>query len=159
MATTINSYSDAIEAYIADPSGDKLTQGDQGGRVHRASFKVTLASQGAGEDIRVATLPAGSIILGGEIWASGTLSNSAEVSVGLMGADGSGYVDRANSDADDVAELKAAAVLGTTRLPIATSTALGFLKSVEKDNYVTLTTSVGTVGTEVIYGYVEWTNA
>ena len=159
MATTINSYSDAIEAYIADPSGDKLTQADQGGKVHRASFVVTLASQAAGEDIRVATVPAGSQIVGGEIWASATLSNSAQVSVGLMGADGSGYVDRANSDADDVAELKAAAVLSTTRLPIAYTSALGFLKSVEKDNYVTLTTSVGTVGTEVIYGYVEWVNS
>jgi hypothetical protein len=168
-ATAINSYSDDIEANIA-PLYAPLKTNVQGGRVRMAFFKVTLASQAAGEDIVVAIVPKGARILGGEIVANGALANSAQVSVGLMGKDGTGYVDDSTATdrisytsatvtgplTDSVACLKAAAVLSTTLVPFAITMALGYGYEAQKELYLTISTSVGTVGTEIVYGVLYY---
>lgn len=154
-ATTINSYSDELEAALP-PLYAPLKPNQYEGRQRVAFFTVTLASQAAGEDIAVAIIPKGARILGGLIVASATLSNSAQVSVGLMAKDASGYIDAAESVSDDVAALKAAAVLSTTQVPFAITSALKYGYETEKELYLTLTTSVGTVGTEVIKGHLTY---
>lgn len=162
MATAINSYEDNIQsvngfdddpsAYIAPRIIPTLAGGS---KKETLFFKVTLASQTTGEDILLAKIPAGSTILRGSLVATATLANSAQVSIGLMGADDSGYIDSANSVADDVAALKAAAVQSTTHVGFALTTALKYGYVTQKDLYLTLTTSVGTVATEVVYGELD----
>ncbi len=142
MATTIDSYSDALEANL-QPLYAPLKTNLQGGRVRMAFFRVTLASQASGEDIAVAIIPKGARILSGVIAASATLANSATLAVGLMGKDGSGYIDDAVTGgpglkpdgsavtvgtpvADAVACLKAAAAQGATQVPFAVTQALGY---------------------------------
>jgi hypothetical protein len=155
MATTIDSYSDELEANLP-PLYAPLKPNQYEGRQRIAFFTVTLASQAAGEDIAVCILPKGARIIGGLIVASATLANSAQVSVGLMAKDASGYIDEDLSVADSVTALKAAAVLSTTQVPFAITQALKYGYETEKELYVTLTTSVGTVATEVITGHVTY---
>jgi hypothetical protein len=86
--------------------------------------------------------------------------------VGLAAKDGTGLIDdgtirqpdgvaaTGTAESDAVACLKAAAVLGTTKVPFAITQALGFLYETGKEVYLTLTTGVGAVTTEVVTGYV-----
>lgn len=166
-ATVINSYSDELEANLA-PLYAPLKPNQYEGRVRTANFRITLAAQAAGEDIAACRLPKGARILGGEIAASATLANSAQVSVGLAAVDGTGLIDDGTAlqpdggaasgtpESDQVACLKAAAVLGATQVPFAITQALGYLYETQKELYLTLTTSVGTVATEVITGSVRY---
>jgi len=154
-ATTLNSYSDDLTSSNA-PNYAPIKVNKAGGRLRVQYFTVTLASQVAGEDIALCVLPKGARIIGGNIIASASLANSAQVSVGLMDKAGSSYIDAALSVSDNVAILKAAAVLSTTMLPFANTQALKFGYETEKELYVTATTSVGTVSTEVITGYVMY---
>lgn len=170
MATTINSYSDAITANL-QPLYAPLKTNLQGGRVRMAFFRVTLASQAAGEDIACCIIPKGARILGGVLAASATLANSATLAVGLMGKDLSGYIDDAVTGgpgynttgaatvvgtpiADGVAVLKAAAAQGATQVPFAITQALGYGYETAKELYLTITTGTGTVSTEVVTGHV-----
>lgn len=171
-ATTIDSYSDELTLAIA-PLYAPLKTNRMNGKIRNCSFRVTLASQAAGQDIAVAIIPKGARILGGTIVASAALSNSAQVSVGIMGKDGSGNIDDALASgpglkpdgsavttgtvvSDSVTALKAAAVLSTTRVDFALTQALGYGYETAKELYLTLTTSVGTVGTEVITGHISY---
>ena len=157
MATTINSYADGLEDFIA--SGAAIEPLEGGCKAYKAKAVITLASQAAGEDIAVFLLKKGTTLWGGNLYASATLDNSAQLSVGLMGADGSGYVDAANTDADDVAQFKAAAAQGTTLVPFCATVALGYGYTLEKDCYLTISTSVGTVATESVWVVLDYTAA
>lgn len=155
MATTINSYSDDFEAAL-HPLYAPIKSNISEGRVRIGGFVVTLASQAAGEDIALVKIPKGARILGGEIAASATLANSAQISVGLMGADLNGFIDDTvgATVADSVTFLKAAAVQGATKVGFALTTALGYMYETKKEVILTITTSVGTVATEVVKGHV-----
>lgn len=156
MATTINSYADGLEDFIN--SGIQIEQQEGGIRLKRAKADITFASQAAGEDVAVFLLKKGSTLYGGNLVADGTLANSAQISVGLMGADGSGYITADNSTtADGVALLKAAATQGTTLVTFGTTAALYWGYTLEKDCYLTVTTSVGTVATEVLSVFLDYT--
>lgn len=169
-ATTLNSYSDEITANLS-PLYAPLKTNVSGGRVRIADFRVTLASQASGEDIAVAIIPKGARIIGGILAASGTLSNSATLAVGLKGKDNTGNIDDAilggpgldtagaavsvgTPISDNVACLKAAAAQGATQVPFAITMALGYLYETAKECWLTITTGTGTVGTEVVRGHI-----
>lgn len=154
-ATVIDSYGTELQANRAPAYAPMLPDVNYG-RIRMCFFTVTLASQVAGEDIAVCILPKGARILGGDIAASATLANSAQLSVGLMAKDGSGTIDAANSVSDNVAYLRAAAVQGTAKITHASTTALGYGYKTEKELYMTISTSVGTVSTEVIKGHISF---
>jgi len=161
-ATVINSYSDAYGALIngvaqgASGAGQMPPSNQSRGKTTVGAFTVTLASQVAGEDIALVKIPKGARLLHGTIVASATLANSAQISVGLMGADGTGFLDAAGTVSDDVAALKAAAVQSTTKISFLLTPALKFMYLTEKELWLTITTSVGTVATEVVTGYIEY---
>lgn len=160
--TNINSYEDGIQAennfaddpssYIAPASFPGKTSGIP---LRRCSFTITLAAQTAGEDILIGFIPKGATFFGGTHVASATLANSAKTEIGLKGADESGYIDSANSVSDGVALVKANAVLSTTLVTFGTTNALYYGYVAQKDLYLTLTTSVGDVATEVITGWYD----
>lgn len=165
-------FSDELTANQA-PLYAPLKPNRSEGRVRTANFRLTLASQAAGAVFGVAVLPKGARIIGGELCASATLSNSATLAVGLAGKDNSGYYDDAVAGgpgyktdgsavtvgtpvADGGALLKAAAAQGATMVPFAITQALGYLYETAKEVYVTLTTGTGTVGTEVVTGSIRY---
>lgn len=152
--TTINSYADTITSDTAPPGSDVPSR-IGGPSLRRIYFQVTLASQVVGEDILIGVIKKGCTIVGGTHIASATLTGNAQTSIGLKGADESGFIDAAKTVSDNVAFLKAAAALSTTLVPFAITQALGFGYTPDKDVYLTLTTSVATVGTEVIRGYCD----
>ncbi len=163
--TTIGGYSDEITANL-QPLYAPIKTNVQGGRVRVADFTLTLASQVNGTSIAVALLPKGARVIGGVLAASATLANSATLAVGLAAKDGTGLIDdgtaispagaAANGTpiADLTACLKAAAVQGAAQVGYALTTALGYLYETQKEVYLTLTTGVGTVSTEVVRGHV-----
>lgn len=156
MATTINSYADELEEFVSS-GANRIPPLAGGTTVKNALAVITLASQASGEDIAVFKLPVGATIVGGNIWASGTLDNSATLAVGLMGADGSGYITADNTTtADSTTFLKAAAAQGTTLVPFAATKALGWNYTLEKDCYLTITTGTGTVATETVWVQVQY---
>jgi hypothetical protein len=163
--TTINAYSDEITANLP-PLYKPLKPNVYEGRVRIADWTLTLASQVAGTNFALCRLPKGARIITGVISASATLANSAQISIGLAAVDGSGLIDAGltiqpdggaatgTPESDQVACLKAAAVQGTTQVPFAITQALGYLYETAKEVFVTMTTSVGTVATEVVRGHV-----
>lgn len=158
MATTINSYADGLEDFIA--SGAQVEPLEGGVRTYRAKAVITLATQASGEDIAVFLLKKGTTLWGGNLYASATLDNSATLAVGLMGADGSGYITADNSTtADTVNGLKTAAAQGTTLVTFGTTVALYWGYTLEKDCYLTITTGTGTVATETVWVVLDYTPA
>lgn len=151
-ATVIDSYADELQSFVED--GALMDANLSQCRTVAIPFVVTLASEASGSDIALAVIPKGARILSGIISASATLSNSAQISIGLAGKDGTGYIDAASSVSDSVTYLKAAAVQSTTQVGFALTQALGYLYEAEKDLWLTATTSVGQVGTEVLKGHV-----
>ena len=168
MAVTL--YSTEITANLA-PLYAPLKTNQSYGRVRCSSFKFTAAATASGTTIAVAIIPKSARIISGSIIASATLANTAQVSVGIAGKDATGYYDDAVASgpgfktdntavttgtpvADTVAGLKAAAVLGATAVPFVLTQALGYNYETAKEVYLTLTTSVGALTTEVITGHV-----
>ncbi len=164
-ATTIDSYADELESYVI--SGERMDTNLSFSKLRIVPFEVTLASQASGEDIALAIIPRGARLIKGELSASATLSNSAQISIGLAGRDGTGYVDDTTGTipsyaggtttgplTDSVTCLKAAATQSTTLVGFVLTQALGSLYEAKKDLWLTCTTSVGTVGTEVIKGWI-----
>lgn len=166
MPTVIDSYADELEDFQLNGVLQETTLSQA--RTRCIPFIVTLASQNTGEDIALAVIPKGARILSGSIAASATLSNSAQISIGLAAKDGLGYIDDVRSgssistagaavttaQADSTTCLKAAATQSTTQVGFALTPALGFLYQAQKELWLTCTTSVGQVGTEVLRGYV-----
>ena len=163
-------YSDALEAQV----GSANTQAPANlsrSKVITAPFLWTCASEASGTVVNLAKIPKGARLLFGEIIASAALANSAQVSIGISGADNNGYYDDATFSAlkpdgtansvgtpvaDSATALKAAAVLSTTKVGFCLTTALGFLYETTKEVYLTATTSVGTISTEVVRGYITY---
>lgn len=167
MATTvIDTYSDQLQAYVE--SGTKMDTNLSFSKTYAIPFVHTCSAEASGSDIALAIIPRGARIISGEIVASGTLANSAQISIGLAARDGLGYIDDVASgsststagaavttaQSDSTTCLKAAATQSTTKVGFALTTALGFMYEAQKELYLTATTSVGAVTTEVLRGYV-----
>jgi len=167
MATTvIDTYSDQLESFVT--SGEAMDTNLSFCKTYAIPFVHTCSAEASGSDIALAIIPKGARIISGEIVASGTLANSAQISIGLCGKDGAGTIDDVptgssistagaavtTAQADSLVCLKAAATQSTTKVGFALTTALGFMYEAQKDLYLTATTSVGAVTTEVLRGYV-----
>ena len=159
--TAIDIYADSgVNAYPAvtpftPPAGD-LPSRLGGTTANMIYFQVTNTTANvAGTDILIGFIPKGYTILFGNVISSAAQGNSGQLSIGLKGADESGFIDAAGTVSDNVAYLKAAAVLTTTLTPFPTTQALGFGYTTEKDLYLTATISVGTASTEVFRGYLS----
>ncbi len=167
MATTvIDTYADQLQAYVE--SGTKMDTNLSICKTVVIPFIHTCSAEASGSDIALAIIPKGARIISGEIVSSATLANSAQISIGLAGKDGTGTIDDVRSgssistagatvtsaQSDSTTCLKAAAVQSTTKVGFALTPALGFLYEAQKDLYLTATTSVGAVTTEVLRGYV-----
>jgi hypothetical protein len=163
-------YSDALEAQVG-ASNTQAAANLSRSKVLVAPFLWTCASEASGTVVNLCKLPKGARILKAEIVSSATLANSAQISIGLSGADNNGYYDDATFSAlkldgsantvgtpvaDSAAALKAAATQSTTIVGFALTTALGYLYETTKEVYVTATTSVGTIATEVVRGHVTY---
>jgi len=168
MAVTV--YSDEIEANLA-PLYAPIKTNRAHGRVRSAAWRWTCAAEASGTTVAVAIIPKGARIIGGLVQASATLANTATLSVGIAGKDGSGYYDDAKLEgpglkvdgtavtvgtpvADSVAGLKAAAAQTAAQVSFALTMALGSTYETAKEVYLTLTTGTGAVTTEVVTGYV-----
>lgn len=167
MATTvIDTYSDQLQAYVE--SRTKMDTNLSFAKTYAIPFVHTCSAEASGSDIALAIIPRGARIISGEIVASATLANSAQISIGLAARDGLGYIDDVASgssistagaavttaQSDSTTCLKAAATQSTTKVGFALTTALGFMYEAQKELYLTATTSVGAVTTEVLRGYV-----
>lgn len=166
-ATSITVYSDALETQVganATPAPANLSRSN----VRCAPWKWTCASEVAGTHVGLVKIPKGARLLSGEIAASATLANSAQISVGLAATDGLGFIDdvptgssTSTADAavttpqsDSTTCLKAAAVQGATKVSFCLTNALGYGYETQKEVWLTLTTSVGTLATEVVRGHI-----
>ena len=173
-------YSDALESQVL--AANKQAPGNLSRcSVKTAAFKWTCASEVAGTVVNLCLLPKGARILKCEIVASAALANSAQISIGLSAKDNTGIIDDGSvasyndsgtalaadtvagaagvvgtTVADSGVCLKAAAILSTTIVPFAITSALGFGYETQKEVYVTATTSVGTISTEVVRGFVNY---
>lgn len=152
---TIDSYSNEL-ASVQPPLYAPLQPNELHGRKRIAFFTKTFASEAAGEDVALCVIPKGARIIGGAISFSATTA-TAQISCGLKGKDNSGYIDAALSVADDVdAVLAAAAITTTPKVALANSQALFYGYETEKELYLTLTTSVAGMGTQVLKGHIEY---
>lgn len=155
MAITIDSYSTEL-AQVAPPNYAPLKANQQHGRLRIAVFTKQFATEAIGEDVALCKLPKGARILGGAISVSAT-TGSATLSVGLKGADNSGFIDSANTVADDVDSLLGAAAITTTpKVALANSQALFLGYETEKEVIVTLTTAADAMANQLVKGYVEY---
>ena len=173
-ATVINSYSDAYGAFVnnvaqgAFAAGQMPPSNNSAGKLRVGAFTVTLASQASGEDIACVRIPKGARLLGGDLYASTTLANSATLAVGLAATDGTGLIDAAitgtdvagvamtTTVSDQIACLKAAAAQGATKVGFCLTSALGYGYVLQKECWLTITTGTGTVATEVVRGEVRY---
>lgn len=174
-ATTITGYSTVLNqtAPGSPQTYAPAKANEHYGRVRTSNFKLTLASQASGTSFAMCIIPKGARIIGGSLSASATLANSATLSVGLAGKDGNGYIDDAVAGgpgrtpanaavttgtpiSDNTTCLKAAAVQGAAQVPFAITNILGYLYETAKEVYLTITTGVGTVSTEEVWGHVTY---
>lgn len=162
-------YSDALESQVG-ASNTQAAGNISRAKVITAPFIWTAASEASGTTVNVAVIPKGARLLAGEMIASASFS-TAQISVGIAGKDNNGYYDDALTSglktdasavtagtpvADSVAAFKAAATITTTKLPLFATVALGFLYETQKECYLTFTTSVASVSTDVIRGYITY---
>lgn len=162
-------YADALESQVG-VSNTQAAGNVSRSRVVVAPFIWTAASEASGTTVNLAVIPKGARLLTASVAASGTLANSAQISFGLAAKDNSGYIDDVASgssistagaavttaQADSTTCLKAAAAQGATQVGFVLTSALGFLYETQKELYLTLTTSVGQVSTEVVRGYITY---
>lgn len=154
-ATVIDGYSAEL-AQVNPPNYSPLKPNQENGRVRMSFFTKTFASEAAGLDLALCKLPKGARIVGGEISFSAS-TGTATIAVGLMGKDGSGFIDAANSVSDNTALLLAAAAITTTPVVrLANTQALSYGYETEKELYVTLTTAVAAMGTQVLKGHIAY---
>lgn len=154
--TTLTAYSNEGEV-IAGVADDltPLPPNKSGGRVRIQRFSKTFASEASGTNFGLCLLPAGARILGGEFQFSASLGGVTTWSLGLKGYDESGFIDLADTVSDAVAALFAAiALTSTAKQVIAATQALKFGYQTEKQLWVTATTAAGSMGTQVLEGYI-----
>lgn len=168
-ATTISTYSDALESEIG--SGATQAPGNLSrSKVIVAPFKWTCASEVSGTSIGLVKIPKGARLLTGVMAASAALANSGTLAVGLAGVDGTGTIDdvptgssTSTADAavttaqsDSTTCLKAAAAQSTTQVAFCLTTALGYGYEVQKECWLTVTTGTGTISTEIVRGHITY---
>ena len=164
--TTITSYSDALETQVGSagtPAPGNLSRS----KVICAPFVWTGASENA-KSIALVKLPKGARLLSGGIAIVSTIAAGGKLSVGLAATDGTGIIDSAitgfdvagvamtTTVADQVACLLAAVVPTTTVIPFCITYALGFCYELQKECWLTTTTSVAAIGTERVNGYIMY---
>lgn len=155
MAITIDTYSTQLTGVVAAEK-NFLKQDELGGRIRCAYFQyVASGAQAALQVLGFTVLPKGARYLGGKIYSDGAVA-TADLDVGLMAADGSGFIDEANSVADDEDLLGDAIDIATAGVYELTDTepaALGY--KLEKECYVvgTLKTA-GLADADVLAGVI-----
>ena len=139
-----------------------LKPNESGGRSRSAYFQyTTTGDENDGETMSIAFIPAGARFKPGHI-GFGALATMDQVIIGLVGADGSGFINAAEDAADDPNYF-----LGFTNMDsagtavIANTSAFGLGKAIDKDCFAVLTFGdAGTGDTDPaidIRGYVEYT--
>lgn len=91
MAITIDLYSDQLTQSNA-PNYAPNKANEKGGKLRRDYFTYTFASEAALVNIAVTKIPAGARLYGGFI-ATDDLGTDVDLAVGLVGADGNGFID------------------------------------------------------------------
>jgi len=160
MATTIDNYSTELgQTAPGNPQLYAPLEPNQlRGKVRISTFTRVYASETAGDDTALCLIPKGARILSGSIVISAT-GGSTTFAVGLMGADGSGYIDDTvgATVADNTGLLLAAqTITSTAKVELAATTALSYLYETKKNLYVTITTAAATIGTQTIKGHISW---
>lgn len=172
-ATTISTYSDALETQIGSSSaapGAPAPGNLSRSKVICAPFIWTCNAEVSGTSIGFVKIPKGARLLTGYITASATLTNNATVAIGLAAVDGTGVIAPAvtvavygvdgvattSAQSDSTTCLKAAgSALSTSKVEFLATSALGFGYELQKECWLTGTTGAGTVGTtEIVRGYV-----
>jgi hypothetical protein len=129
-----NNTEQAAKIVNAGSAYAPLKPNELGGRVRVAYFyyKPT-AAVAADKVIRLTRLPAGARILGGEVKSNAFVA-TADLNVGLIGADGNGYTDKAGTVDDDnnlFAALLDVATAGAYEF--GNTTALGYGTVIDKE--------------------------
>ena len=81
-------------------ASDFVSTNELGGRERIAKFDYTVATVAVGDTVLLTKIPAGARFVGGAIDFE-DLGTSVALDLGIKGADGSGYIDQADSVADD----------------------------------------------------------
>lgn len=158
-ATTISTYGTEAGAIKNVASAyAPLKPNQAGGRVRCAVFTRVYASEVAGDITALCVLPKGARILRGEVHMSAS-GGSTTFAFGLMGKDGSGYIDDTvgATVSDNQAILLTAQTITTTALVrIAATNALSCMYETTKELWVTVTTGAATIGTQTLTGFIEY---
>lgn len=135
-AIAINTYS-AQGTKLEATNFDPLKANELSGRVRCAFFNyVADGAQAADQVLGFTKLPVGARYLGGKVYSDGAVA-TADLDVGLIAADGSGFIDKAGTVADDIDLLGDAidiATAGVYDLLDTEPAALGYL--LEKECWV-----------------------
>jgi len=154
-ATAINDYGDEL-TLNRPPLYAPMAPNVHLGRIRSSFFTMTFATESAGLDVALAVIPKGARILGGTFCVDAT-TGSATLSFGLMGTDGSGFIDAAGTVSDAVASLKAAAAHTTTaQANLAVTQALLYGYVTEKELYLTVTTAAAAMAAQALKGHIEY---
>lgn len=154
-ATVVSGFSNEV-AQWQPPTYAPLKPNLYEGRLRHAFFSKTFNNEAAGANIALCTIPKGARIVAGEFCFSAS-TGTATIAIGIMDKGGSGFIDAANSVSDNTAFfLAAAAVTVTTMQGFANTQALNYGYETEKEDYLTLTTAVAAMTTQVLKGRVTY---
>jgi len=162
MAITIDAYSTEMTDVIQSQTQgwNPLDPNKAGGRLERRYFSYTVPTAGLtdGSNIIACIIPKGARCLGGKLVPTGTGTSTQDVDVGVMGRDGSGFIDAAGSVADDDDFFVAAAdVGGTATVNFGLTAALNYAYVTEKELYLVLTVeTTALIAANVIEGHIDF---
>ena len=147
---------------IAGASASVVPASEVEAKVRRSCFNLDLASQATGT-YGLCRIPKGAIIQGIK-WCNSVSLGSSTITFAPVAADGSGYIDAANSVADDAAgtllffKNPAAVSTVTTGQSCADSIAQNFMYVTEKELILTLIVAAAALPSSgTLKGYVEYT--
>ena len=151
-ATVIDRYGTEL-TQIQPPNYAPLKPNEYEGRVRIARWSVVWTTDAAGTDVAVHKLPKGARVINGT-WYTSASTGTATIAIGLMGADGTGFIDAAGLVSDNVAFfLAAAAVTVLTEQRYANTIALNYGYETEKEVYVTVTTGTAVMAGQTFRGH------
>lgn len=151
-ATVIDRYGSEL-TQVNPPNYAPLKPNEYEGRVRIARWSVVFTTDAAGTDVALHVLPKNARVINGTFYVSAS-TGTATLAIGLMGKDGSGFIDAANTVSDLVTFfLAAAAVTVLTEQRYANTLALNYGYETEKECYVTLTTGTAAMAGQTVRGH------
>lgn len=158
-AITADYYSDELTSVRAEGNA-KLKPNELQGRVRMARFSFTTDDTLGlvdGENVFACVLPKGARVLGGVIKGE-AMGGTADIDIGLAGADGNGYIDDDNSVADDDDLFLAGGdVDAAFNLTFADTIARNYGYELAKECYLVVTAETGNWTTDKdVVGHVEY---